>query len=166
MKALVGWLIVLGVSTALWAQGDGNSPRCQDLHIGSTDSGCNNFTSDCPPDDDHGCQSLQFTAQCTGYYDIDTWLTSTGVLTDCKICVYVRKADSGSIVGQCVLDVCAEGRITKTCAGAAALVANEVYNIYVCLTYCDTHNTCNNYCANCTAHGCVRFCLTAPCWLL
>ncbi len=166
MKYVILIVVLLAASAAVWAQGDGDSPLCSQVVVGPEDSTCNSFTSDCP-NSDHGCQISTFTADCTGNYDIDAWLTATGAgqRLNCKVCVKVEEnASPYNVVGSCILDLCMMGGRTRTCAAAAPLTAGTTYRISVCLTYCLQVNSCQDQCVSCTAHGCVRYATTAPCW--
>ncbi len=163
MKSFLILLTVMALCSFGWAQGDGNGPLCTDAVNGPDDNTCNSFTSDCDVSD-HGCSVSVFTASCTGDYDIDAWLTTTGTNVDCKVCVRVKKHNTTTVMGQCVLDYCAEGAMRKTCSAAAELIVGEEYDIVVCLTYCEDWTSCVNHCAAATAHGCVRYAQTSPCW--
>jgi hypothetical protein len=162
MKALVCWLIVLGMSTALCAQGDQESPNCTQPTISGTDNSCNDFTANCGVND-HGCTGTDFEASCTGDFDMGAWLTGC-TSEHCKVCVVVRKRNLPTIVGSCILDVCTDHTDKMSCARAARLETGEEYTLWVCLTYCSTVDDCGS-CTSCTAHGCIRSnTQTAPCW--
>jgi hypothetical protein len=157
MKYIYVGFMVLALSTALWAQGDGDSPLCYQV-VSTFDSTCNNFTNDCSID--HGCNGIfDFQASCTDY-DMDAWVTPTNTTIphNCHVCVWVTlQSDPGGLrFGECDLDVCSEHSTTKTCTGAANLIIGTWYRLHVCLSHCLSVTTCADNCIGCKGHGCIR----------
>ena len=93
-----------------------------------------------------------FTAQCTGNYTIDAWVTcAEGNCTDCKSCVKVYRFDSPFPVGQCSNETCSLGDCENTCTGAASLEQGRLYKLVVCLIPCTSDGNCNTCASTCQA---------------
>ena len=165
MRAFLALLMMLVLSTALWAQGDGESPLCNQVVTG-IDHACFNGNTNCS--NDSGCNVQSFTAACTGDYLIDAWtFCGSSDCSKCAACVYVTKHSGTERLGNLTCtalgtDACQAEVCHRTC-GPITLYAGQSYDLHVCLTYCpDNPNHCDG-CA-CPASGCARHGQTAPCW--
>jgi hypothetical protein len=161
MRHVLVVLLVLGLSTALWAQGEGgDSPLCTDSRS-FWDKGCTT-DSNCPPTD-ASCTVYNFTPACTGDYIIDAWTACTGTnCGHCRSCVAVY--DATFMLARCVSDNCPDA-CTRTC-GTVHLTAGHSYTVRVCLSPCPGFGDCAT-CSDtygCMAWGCLRYGQAAPCW--
>ena len=163
MKLMLVSIMVLLLSTALLAQGEGGGEDdpCSDF-ISGTDTGCMNQNCNST----NGCTSYTFTAACSGIYNFDVWTTCTsGNCYSCRACAMVYK--DGQLVGSnchaanCMPD--AGKQCTYHCT--ITLAADIEYQLWVCLEHCPFDgNNCDDCDASCTAHACLNVGRITPCW--
>ena len=151
MKIVLAAVLMLSMSTVLWAQGEVPDAPCIGQTVTGTDTGCE--SANCP--NDNSCTTYTFTAACTGTYYFDAWTTCThGGCYECRSCATVYKV-SGDYIGNCHSLNCSlpAKQCYYTCT--VQLEQGTQYNLVVCLEHCPDSD-CDQCGADCTAHGCLR----------
>jgi hypothetical protein len=134
-------LIALGVCAVVFAQ-EMPQQECP-LCVCVTDGSCSEI-GNCSADNQTGCESTQFTPECSGTYKFDVTLACA----DCEHCLacaylfvngsYVTNRQAGCMAGQCYA------------SDYVNLTRNVTYTLYACLRGCGTGD-CNAHCSGCTA---------------
>jgi hypothetical protein len=158
LRKFFGLIMVLGLSSALWAQGE--QPDCGESRT-FEDKGCSNDPN-CPPDSWTSCTSYHFTAGCTGNYNVDCWTTCPD--HDCNHCRVCFAISDPTFLTICTTNNC-QNNCTSTDPFTVYLISGQTYTVRVCLSICQDQADCS-YCpgSECYAYGCLRIGQTAPCY--
>ncbi len=152
IKSVLSLILVLTVSTVLWAQGE--SPNSCSHAVSSKDLACSR--GDCISPD--SCTLKEFTAGCTATYNISARTVCSGGVScaNCQACVNVYDAND-NFMANCHTTDCALGQCSHTCSGTDGvdLVHGQTYKLYVCLIPCVEHSCTDCASTTCRAEGCV-----------
>lgn len=118
--------------------------------VSATDQSCSGTWDDCDSDVT-GCSSTTFTAPCTGQYTLRAWVGGCNDCMTCSACVWVVKANSGTVMGfvesGCPAEDC-DSQITNV-----SLENGASYRLIVCKRACDVGDDCNDCDSECRANG-------------
>lgn len=131
MKTTFGFILMLLLSTALWAQGDGGMDCPCEQTVSLLDATCT-WPHDCLSTD--GCTSTTFVASCTGNYKFNVSIfCEAGNCTDYRVCANVY--ENGNLVpgGNCHNTPC-NSDCDYLCG--VCLHYGHTYTLYVCLIRC------------------------------
>jgi hypothetical protein len=154
MKAslILGMLLIL--SSAQWAQGDGIQDCLCAQTVTLIDATCHTMV-DCATLD--GCEMTLFTASCTGLYTMSAQTNCTsGHCSDYGACVSVY--ENGVVLpnGTCHITSPCTG-CSSLCIQSVCLIAGHQYKFYVCRTACDRLAPCPSP-VTCAVTGKLSYC--------
>ncbi len=153
MKSVLSLILVLPVSTVLWAQGEGAETCDCEQDITLTDGSCAGFWDDCTaPDADYA--SRTFTASCTGHYTLKVSISCDGgSCSDYNVCALLYDS-GGTFLGHCY-DLANCSQCNGSCQ-TLCLFSGRSYTLYVGLQACG-QTPCPSP-VTCTAKGVLTYC--------
>ena len=148
MKASITFLLMLAMSTILWAQAD--CPCEQTITV--TDATCSDPWGDCvTPSGDY--QSTTFTASCTGHYSMNVSVSGCDNCDDYNVCGQLYDS-GGGFLGHCY-DTGNCSPCYRSCQ-TLCLYSGQSYTFYVSLESCG-QTQCPGALAG-QATGVVKYC--------
>lgn len=142
LTLVIGCVLGMGFCADLvWAD------SCECICI--SDNTCSAISS-CSDGNETGCNSVQFTAECSGSYSLKYDFSCSGsVCKACFVCVFVKDGD-GDVVGVCHAS-CQTDQCDGQCVESVNLEKDKPYTLFVCLRNC-FGLSCED-CSNCTGRG-------------
>jgi hypothetical protein len=154
MKELLVSIVMLTISTVVWAQG-ASPERCDcEQTLFTTDATCSNYWDGCLSPSAR-CQSTQFVATCTGHYALSVSIScSSGSCSNYNVCAMLYDSQ-GNQLGHC-FDIGDQCTPCYAASNTACVFQGQTYTLYVCLEACGD-NLCPTP-TTCTATGVVKYC--------